>query len=84
MTVWRMRIPYWIITATNTQTDYVILIVFPLQQCLQECSSVLSYKYIARLVSCILTKEYHFWRWQEKLYFFTLILTRLGLCDILA
>jgi len=34
MTVWRMRIACWIPKATNTQ--YVILIAFPLQQWLQE------------------------------------------------
>jgi hypothetical protein len=31
MTVWRMRIACWIPMATNTHSEYVILIAFPLQ-----------------------------------------------------
>ena len=39
--------------ATNTQPQHVIMIAFPLQQCLQERASVLRYVYIACLVfSC--------------------------------
>jgi len=30
MTIWRMRIVYWIPRATNTHLQYVILIAFPL------------------------------------------------------
>jgi len=30
MTIWRMRIAYWIPRATNTHSGYAILIVFPL------------------------------------------------------
>jgi hypothetical protein len=33
MTIWRMRITCWITKATNTHSDYVILIAFPRQQC---------------------------------------------------
>ena len=36
MTVWRMRISYSITKATNTQSEYVILNAFALQQCLHE------------------------------------------------
>jgi hypothetical protein len=32
MTIGRMRIAYWIPKATNTHSEYVILIAFPLQQ----------------------------------------------------
>ena len=32
MTIWRMRIECWIHTATDTHSEYVQLIVFPLQQ----------------------------------------------------
>ena len=32
MTIWSMRIAGWILKATNTQSEYVILIAFPLQQ----------------------------------------------------
>jgi len=41
---------WWIIKATNTHSEYAILIAFPLQQWLHECASVLRYMYIARLV----------------------------------
>ena len=45
----RMRIAYWIPKATNTHSQYVILIAFPLQQWLQERASILRYTYIACL-----------------------------------
>jgi hypothetical protein len=32
---------------TNTLTEYVIIIVFPLQQCLHESASLFRYSYIA-------------------------------------
>jgi len=32
MTVWRMRIACWIPKATNTHSEYVILIAFPRQK----------------------------------------------------
>lgn len=40
---WRMRIAGYISKATNTQSDYVILIDFPLQQMLHERASKLRY-----------------------------------------
>ena len=46
----RVRITCWITTATNTFSEYVILIAFPRLQWLLGCSSVLRYTYIARLV----------------------------------
>jgi len=36
MTIWRMRIAYWLIKATDTHSEYVILIAFLLQQWLYE------------------------------------------------
>jgi len=36
MTIWRMRIACWIPKATDTHSEYVILIAFPLQQRLRE------------------------------------------------
>jgi len=36
MTIWRMRTVCWIPEATNTQSEYVILIAFSLPQWLQE------------------------------------------------
>jgi len=53
MTIQRMRISCWIPKATNTHSKYVIVIVFPLQQWLHERASILLYKYIACLVSCV-------------------------------
>ena len=32
MTIWRMRIACWRLTATNTHSEYVILIAFSLEQ----------------------------------------------------
>jgi hypothetical protein len=54
MTTWRMRIACWIPKATNTHSEGVIIIAFPLQQCLHEGASLLSYTYIARLVLLLL------------------------------
>jgi hypothetical protein len=50
MTIWGMRIECWIPNATNTHSDNVILITFPLQQWLNKRASVLRYTYIACLV----------------------------------
>ena len=41
MTIWRMRIACWIRMATDTHSEYVIFIVFPLQQQLKENASML-------------------------------------------
>jgi hypothetical protein len=46
MTIWRMRIACWITKATNTYSNYVILIAFPLQKWLHERASLLRYTYI--------------------------------------
>jgi hypothetical protein len=45
MTIWRMRIACWIPKATNTYSEYAILVAFPLQQLLHERTSVLPYSY---------------------------------------
>jgi hypothetical protein len=50
MTIWRMRIACWIPKATNTHSQYIILIVFRQQQWLQERASLLRYTYIVSLV----------------------------------
>jgi len=39
----RMRIACWITKATETHSEYVMLIAFPRQQCLCERASVLPY-----------------------------------------
>jgi hypothetical protein len=50
MKIWCMCIAWWIPKATDTHSEYVILIAFPLQQWLQECASMLCYTYTACLV----------------------------------
>jgi hypothetical protein len=50
VTIWRMRIECWIPKATNTHSQYVILIAFPLQQWVVERVIVkLYFTYIACL-----------------------------------
>jgi len=43
MTIWRMRFAGWIPKATNTHSQYVILIAFAEQQLLHERVSLLRY-----------------------------------------
>jgi hypothetical protein len=50
MTVWRMRIACWIPKATNTHSEHVILIDFPLQKWLKERALPLRYTCIDCLV----------------------------------
>ena len=50
MTIWRTRITCWIPKATNTHSDYIILISFLLQQWLHERTSVSHSRYIACFV----------------------------------
>ena len=52
MKIWCMCIACWIPKATNTRSQYVILVAFPPQQWLHNCSSILCYIYIAYLVIC--------------------------------
>jgi hypothetical protein len=47
MTIWRMRIACWLTKDTNTHSEYVIIIAFPLQEWLHERVSMLRYTYIA-------------------------------------
>ena len=51
MTIWHMHNACWIAKVTNTHTENVILIAFPLQQWLHKHSSVLRYMYIALSVT---------------------------------
>jgi hypothetical protein len=46
----RMRFAFWISKATNTESGYVTLTAFPLQQWLRERASILRYTYIGCLV----------------------------------
>jgi len=50
VTIWRMRIAYWITMSTNTHSEDVIFIVFPQQQWLQERAPILRYTYSATSV----------------------------------
>ena len=50
MKIWRMRIAFWIIKATNTHSEYSIFIAFPLQQWLHGNASLLRYTSIAFIV----------------------------------
>ena len=52
MKIWRMRFACWLPKLTNTHSEYVTLIAFPLQQWLHETASILHYiyTYIACLV----------------------------------
>ena len=43
MTIWRMRIACWVTKATNTHSEYVILIPFLPQQWLRERASMIRY-----------------------------------------
>jgi hypothetical protein len=45
-----MRIACWVPKATDTHSEYVTLIAFPLKQWLRERASLLRYTYIACLV----------------------------------
>jgi len=47
MTIWRTRIACWIPKATNTHSQYVLLIAFPLHHSLHERASMLRYTYMA-------------------------------------
>jgi hypothetical protein len=49
MTIWRTRIVCWIPEATNTHSDCVMHIAFPLQQWFHERASGLRYTYFARI-----------------------------------
>ena len=59
----RMRIACWITKATNTHSEYVILVAFPLQKWLRKRVSMLRYTYIAAAVnlskgrSCVASKK---------------------------
>jgi len=50
MTIQRMRISRWILKATDTHSEYVTHIAFPLQQWLRERASVLRHMCIVCIV----------------------------------
>ena len=42
-TIWHMPITCWLPKATNTRSEYVILISFPMQKCLQDSALMLRF-----------------------------------------
>jgi hypothetical protein len=55
----RMRIACWVTKDTNTDSEYVILIAFALQQRFRERASILRYMYIVSLVTCKVVKQHY-------------------------
>jgi hypothetical protein len=57
MAIRRMRIPFWILKATNTTSEYVIFTASPLQQWLDQRKSKLHYtltvllRFVARILA---------------------------------
>jgi len=49
ITVWRMRIAYWLRSSTNTHSEYVLRFVFPLEHWLREHAPLLCCAYCNRL-----------------------------------
>jgi hypothetical protein len=68
MTIWRMRIAYWIPKATNTHSEYAILTAFRLKKWLYEGVSMLRFTYVACIVCIIVTSAT---RAQERFVFQT-------------
>jgi hypothetical protein len=62
VTIRHMQFTCWVLKATNTHSECVILVVFPLQQLLHESASMLCYMYITCLVGPLLyfdSKNFH-------------------------
>ena len=57
MTIWRTRIACWIPKATNTHSEYVIVITFLLQQWLHERTSMLRCMYTACLLMYVVHEK---------------------------
>jgi len=60
-----IRFACWIPKATNTHSEYVILIAFPLQQCLKETASVLRYMCIASHVRIFVLIAHLIWEFHK-------------------
>jgi hypothetical protein len=57
MTIWHTQIACWIPKATKKHSEYVILIVLPLQQWVHECTQMLCVTYVACLVILLSTSD---------------------------
>jgi hypothetical protein len=55
-----MRFPRWITKATNTHSQYVMSIAFPLQQWVQERAAMLPHTYLA----CLILWPYQLYLWR--------------------
>ena len=80
MTIRRMRIACWITKATDTHTEYVIFIAFPVEQWLRVRVSVLRYTYNDSLACYYNEKPFYGHKkhgtWREKCDFRCLPLCR--------
>ena len=77
MIIWRMRIARWIPKATNTYSEYVILIAFPSQQWLHEGALMLRSTNITCLMfigPCIILTSWINWTNLMSLYEIFLLL----------
>jgi len=68
-----MCFPCWIIKATNTHLEYVILIAFPQQHWLLECALVLHYTYIVFLVKICVVQSRLSYKVHELIYTFAYV-----------
>jgi hypothetical protein len=60
MAIRSMRFACWITKATNTHSQYVILLSFRLQIGLHEQASLLRYTYFACIVSVVFVRLLHY------------------------
>jgi len=57
-TTWSLHIAFWIPKATNTHSQYIALIAFPLQERLHKSASMLRYTYVVCLVYVLYSIDY--------------------------
>jgi len=81
-TIWRMRIAYWIPKATNTHSEYVILIAFPLQQWLQDRTAMLRFTYIACRVQRYVENTYTVWQDAMFITVIVFVIVIAGICTV--
>jgi len=60
MTILFMRIACWITKATNTHSEYIILIAFPLQRCCKNAPEC----YIIHCLCCLVFFTVKLWVWK--------------------
>jgi len=57
-TIWRIHIAYWIPKATNTHSESVIIMAFPLQNLMYERASVVCFTYDCRVIKSKFAYQY--------------------------